>query len=105
MSDKKLSLRDRRRLLRAFRKQTGLTLVELGKLSGLSNPMLSQFENGNVNLSAEAASRLLAVIGESPVMTANLITRVSERAFNSVGLFETAIPPLRNVKQPERFVF
>jgi protein-L-isoaspartate(D-aspartate) O-methyltransferase len=49
--------------------------------------------------------RLLAVIGELPVMTANLITRVSERAFNSVGLFETAIPALRNVKQPERFVF
>ena len=49
--------------------------------------------------------RLLAVIGDPPVMTANLITRVSERAFNSVGLFETAIPPLQNVKQPERFVF
>lgn len=49
--------------------------------------------------------RLLAVIGEAPVMTANLITRVSERAFNSVTLFETAIPPLQNVKQPERFVF
>ncbi|MBI3529568.1 MAG: protein-L-isoaspartate O-methyltransferase [Betaproteobacteria bacterium] len=49
--------------------------------------------------------RLLAVIGDPPVMTANLVTRVSERAFNSVGLFETAIPPLQNVKQPERFVF
>ena len=49
--------------------------------------------------------RLLAVIGESPVMTAYLITRVAEHAFNSVGLFETAIAPLRNVKQPERFVF
>jgi transcriptional regulator with XRE-family HTH domain len=64
MTDKKLPLRDRRRLLRAFRKLTGLTLVELGKLSGLSNPMLSQFENGKVNLSAGAASRLLAVIGD-----------------------------------------
>jgi protein-L-isoaspartate(D-aspartate) O-methyltransferase len=52
-----------------------------------------------------AGGRLLAVIGEAPVMTANLITRVSERAFNSVGLFETAIPSLQNVKQPERFVF
>ena len=49
--------------------------------------------------------RLLAVVGEPPVMTAHLITRVSERAFNSVGLFETSIPPLQNVKQPERFVF
>ena len=49
--------------------------------------------------------RLLAVIGEPPVMTAHLITRVAERAFNSVGLFETSIPALQNVKQPERFVF
>lgn len=52
-----------------------------------------------------AGGRLLAVIGEPPVMTANLITRVSEHAFNSVGLFETSIPSLQNVKQPERFVF
>jgi protein-L-isoaspartate(D-aspartate) O-methyltransferase len=49
--------------------------------------------------------RLLAVIGEAPIMTAHLVTRVSANAFNSVGLFETSIPPLRNVKQPERFIF
>ena len=49
--------------------------------------------------------RLLAVIGESPVMTAYLVTRVSENAFSSVGLFETSIPALHNVRQPERFVF
>jgi len=49
--------------------------------------------------------RLLAVIGEPPVMTATLVTRVSEHAFNSTGLFETSIPPLRNAAQPERFVF
>lgn len=49
--------------------------------------------------------RLLAVIGEAPVMTAQLMTRVSKHGFNSVGLFETCIAPLRNVKQPARFVF
>lgn len=49
--------------------------------------------------------RLLAVVGEPPVMTAMLVTRISEHAFNSVGLFETSIPPLRNIRQPERFVF
>jgi protein-L-isoaspartate(D-aspartate) O-methyltransferase len=49
--------------------------------------------------------RLLAVVGEMPVMTASLVTRIAERAFNSVGLFETAIPPLQNVRQPARFVF
>jgi protein-L-isoaspartate(D-aspartate) O-methyltransferase len=49
--------------------------------------------------------RLLAVIGDEPVMTATLITRISDNAFESIGLFETCIRPLRNVKQPERFVF
>ena len=49
--------------------------------------------------------RLLAVVGEEPVMTATLVNRLAPGAFNSVGLFETSIPPLRNVKQPERFVF
>jgi protein-L-isoaspartate(D-aspartate) O-methyltransferase len=52
-----------------------------------------------------AGGRLLAVIGEPPVMTAMLVTRISEQAFNSVGLFETSIAPLRNIRQPERFVF
>jgi protein-L-isoaspartate(D-aspartate) O-methyltransferase len=49
--------------------------------------------------------RLLAVVGEEPVMTATLVNRAAAGAFNSVGLFETSIPPLRNVEQPERFVF
>lgn len=49
--------------------------------------------------------RLLAVVGEAPVMTARLITRVGEQSFSSVGLFETCIPALRNAQQPERFVF
>jgi protein-L-isoaspartate(D-aspartate) O-methyltransferase len=49
--------------------------------------------------------RLLAVVGEPPVMEAQLITCVSTGVCNSVGLFETCIPPLRNAPQPERFVF
>ena len=49
--------------------------------------------------------RLLAVIGEEPVMTATLITRVGDADFSSRGLFETCIPPLRNVPHLTRFVF
>jgi protein-L-isoaspartate(D-aspartate) O-methyltransferase len=49
--------------------------------------------------------RLLAVVGEPPVMTATLVSCIADRSFSSVGLFETSIPPLRNVRQPERFVF
>jgi protein-L-isoaspartate(D-aspartate) O-methyltransferase len=52
-----------------------------------------------------AGGRLLAVVGDPPVMTARLITCVSEGAWNETGLFETCIAPLRNVPQPERFVF
>jgi protein-L-isoaspartate(D-aspartate) O-methyltransferase len=49
--------------------------------------------------------RLLAVVGDPPAMTARLVTNVSEGIYNEVGLFETCIAPLRNVPQPERFVF
>ena len=49
--------------------------------------------------------RLLAVVGDPPVMTARLTTCVTEGAWTDTGLFETCIAPLRNVPQPERFVF
>ena len=49
--------------------------------------------------------RLLAVVGEPPIMTAILYTCVADGALNEVGLFETCIAPLRNVPHPERFVF
>lgn len=49
--------------------------------------------------------RLLAVVGEPPIMTAILYTCVADGVLNEVGLFETCIAPLRNVPRPERFVF
>ena len=49
--------------------------------------------------------RLLAVIGEEPVMTATLVTRVTDTDYGMSGLFETCIPTLRNVRRPTRFVF
>jgi len=49
--------------------------------------------------------RLLAVVGEAPVMEARLITCVSTGAYNSTVLFETCIASLKNAPQPERFVF
>jgi len=49
--------------------------------------------------------RLLAVVGEAPVMTARLVTQVAPGVYNETGLFETCIAPLREVRQPERFVF
>jgi protein-L-isoaspartate(D-aspartate) O-methyltransferase len=55
--------------------------------------------------SLNPGGRLLVVVGEAPVMEAQLITRVSGAAYNAVSLFETCIAPLKNARQPQRFVF
>jgi protein-L-isoaspartate(D-aspartate) O-methyltransferase len=49
--------------------------------------------------------RLFAVVGEPPVMEALLETRIHGGDVRREGLFETAVPSLQNVPQPERFVF
>jgi protein-L-isoaspartate(D-aspartate) O-methyltransferase len=67
-----------------------------GSVPLLPAPLRSQLAPGG---------RLLAVVGDPPVMTARLTTCVTEGAYNETGLFETCIAPLRNVPQPERFVF
>ena len=48
--------------------------------------------------------RLLAVVGDPPVMTAYRIRRAAG-GFGQEALFETCIKALRNAAQPERFVF
>lgn len=58
----RLPLSERRELLGDFRKQCGVTLTELGKLAHVSQPMLSQFENGARDLSAEAWDRVLGAM-------------------------------------------
>lgn len=55
--------------------------------------------------SLKPGGRLLAVVGEAPAMQARLITCAGGGAFDTVVLFETCIPSLRNAPQPERFVF
>lgn len=59
-----VSLGQRRKLLRTFRKQFGITLDDLGELAGLSKAMLSRFESGKRDLSADAWSHLLEKISE-----------------------------------------
>ena len=49
--------------------------------------------------------RLLAIVGEPPVMQATLVTCVSPGVFSRTNLFETCIPPLANAPQRERFQF
>ncbi len=49
--------------------------------------------------------RLFAVVGEAPIMTAQLIIRVAQGSFRTLGLFETVLAPLDNCEQPSRFRF
>ncbi len=53
----------------------------------------------------KVGGRLFAMVGEAPVMEAQLITCVAEGVYRTANLFETCIPPLKNVMQPQRFVF
>ena len=55
--------------------------------------------------SLNAGGRLIAVVGEAPVMQARLITKAQGNSCNTVNLFETCIPPLKNALQPQRFEF
>jgi protein-L-isoaspartate(D-aspartate) O-methyltransferase len=49
--------------------------------------------------------RLAAVVGADPVMSAEIITRVSDASFDALRLFETWLKPLRNAEQPSSFRF
>lgn len=49
--------------------------------------------------------RLFAIVGELPVMRAQLITCTGPGATRSVTLFETCVAPLINAPQPAAFVF
>jgi protein-L-isoaspartate(D-aspartate) O-methyltransferase len=49
--------------------------------------------------------RLLAFVGESPVMTLRLVTRQTETAYGSADLLETDLPLLQNAGPTERFAF
>ena len=55
--------------------------------------------------SLQPGGRMIAIVGEEPVMEALLVTCEQSGVYNSVKLFETCIPPLINAQQPERFVF
>ena len=49
--------------------------------------------------------RLFAVVGELPVMSARLVSRLAGGEFHTVELFETVLAPLANCERPSRFQF
>lgn len=49
--------------------------------------------------------RMAVIVGQSPVMEVLLITRAAEDQWITQALFETDFPALRNVEQPQAFIF
>jgi protein-L-isoaspartate(D-aspartate) O-methyltransferase len=71
-------------------------IVISGSLPVLPEAFLQQLKPGG---------RLMAFVGEPPVMEAQRITRVSEREFKTENLFETNVKPLKNAQVPSHFRF
>jgi protein-L-isoaspartate(D-aspartate) O-methyltransferase len=71
-------------------------IVISGSLPSLSDAFLQQIKVGG---------RIVGTIGEAPVMSTQVITRVSDTRFETVNLFETFIKPLRQAQAPSHFKF
>jgi protein-L-isoaspartate(D-aspartate) O-methyltransferase len=55
--------------------------------------------------SLNRGGRLVAIVGDTPVMEAVLITRTGVNEWSQETLFETDIKALENAAKPQRFVF
>lgn len=71
-------------------------IVVSGSVPTVPEKLLSQIKIGG---------RMFIIVGTAPVMTAQIITRVSDVSYQTVGLFETIIKPLRGVTAPSQFKF
>jgi protein-L-isoaspartate(D-aspartate) O-methyltransferase len=71
-------------------------IVVSGSLPVLPDAFLTQLTVGG---------RLFVIIGEAPVMTAQIITRTSDTTYTSEKLFETNVKALREAVVPSHFKF
>ncbi len=53
----------------------------------------------------KVGGRLFAIVGDAPVMTAQLITRVAEDGWRTVNLFETMAATMVNAPTASKFIF
>jgi protein-L-isoaspartate(D-aspartate) O-methyltransferase len=71
-------------------------IIVSGSLPALPDALLSQLKvNG----------RMAVIVGNAPVMTAQIVTRVGDGAYDRLPLFETNVKPLRNAWRPSSFRF
>ena len=71
-------------------------IVLSGSVADVPPALLNQLKVGG---------RLVAVVGQLPVMRAVLTTRSSEAGFGRVDLFDTVAPRLSGFDEPSRFTF
>jgi protein-L-isoaspartate(D-aspartate) O-methyltransferase len=71
-------------------------IIVSGGLPVMPPEMLAQLKIGG---------RLAAIVGQAPVMSAQIVTRVTESAFDTLKLFETVAKPLANARRPSAFRF
>jgi protein-L-isoaspartate(D-aspartate) O-methyltransferase len=67
-----------------------------GSLPVIPDALLAQLKIGG---------RMAAIVGDVPVMTAQIVTRISEAGYDTLPLFETCLKALRNVWRPDPFRF
>jgi protein-L-isoaspartate(D-aspartate) O-methyltransferase len=53
----------------------------------------------------KVGGRIAALVGHAPVMSCNIVTRVSETAYDTVKVFETNVKYLSEAQAPSRFTF
>ncbi len=53
----------------------------------------------------KVGGRMAAIVGEPPAMSAQIVTRVTESACDTLRLFETVARPLANALRPSAFRF
>ena len=71
-------------------------IVISGALEALPEAFLKQVKVGG---------RIAAIIGDAPAMAAQVVTRVSETAYDTVKVFETNVKPLTSLVKRSRFTF
>lgn len=71
-------------------------IVVSGALPSLPAALLKQLRVGG---------RLAAIVGEAPVMEAQLVTSSAEGTFNTINLFETVVPALDGGEAKSAFAF
>jgi protein-L-isoaspartate(D-aspartate) O-methyltransferase len=67
-----------------------------GSVAAIPQSLLDELKPGG---------RLAAIVGQEPVMNAVLVTRVGDKEFKSVNLFDTVAQRLSGFEEPSRFHF